>query len=220
MALTRPCGDRNDAAEERATVRSAFIRGPPGRPARIPALPSGPVGVTTAPMPSHPLKKKPAAEASADPRRRRGFLPRLFPLCDGATPPPPGAAGTVARRKIEFLTAYYKLNVLYAELEAVRRKRGSAQALLKKIAEALRARDQLEDRCAPEGFLGEPEMDGLFCRNVRFTHARAAAPESSFSLFVPLVLPKGLTLRQYIERELGLPASGSRRPKKAAMGGR
>jgi hypothetical protein len=127
----------------------------------------------------------------------------------------------VARRQIEFLTAYYALNVLYAELEAVRRKRGDAQPLLKKIAGALRARDELEDRYAPEGFLGEPEMDGLFFRNVKFSHARASATapalESSFSLFVPLVLPKGLTLRKYIERELGLPGSRRQRPKKPPL---
>jgi hypothetical protein len=148
----------------------------------------------------------------------------LFPLCDGAPPPPPGAADPVARRKIEFLAAYYKLNVLYAELEAVRRARGEAQAILEKIAEALRARDQLEDRYAPEGFFGEPEMDGLLFRNVRFSHARASAsapapesaPQSSFSLFVPLVLPKGLTLRQYIDRELGRPGGPGRQPKKSA----
>jgi hypothetical protein len=139
-------------------------------------------------------------------------------------PPPPDATEPVARRQIEFLTAYYHLNVLYAELEAVRRRRGDAEGLLKKITEALRARDQLEDRYAPEGFLGEPEMEGLFFRNVKFSHARAraAAPQvgSSFSLFVPLVLPKGLTLRQYLERELGLPGSGRRPTKKPARGRR
>ncbi|MFN0125154.1 MAG: hypothetical protein ACKV19_00515 [Verrucomicrobiales bacterium] len=175
-------------------------------------------------MASRQLKKESSAGLSADPRRRSGFLPKFFPLCDGAEPPPPGAKDTVARRQIEFLTTYYELNVLYAELEAVRRRRGNAGELLKRIAEALRARDQLEDRYAPEGFLGEPEMEGLFFRNIRFSHARAraAAPavESSFSLFVPLVLPKGLTLRQYIERELGLPGSGRQRPKKQARGGR
>lgn len=175
-------------------------------------------------MPSRQLKKKPPADAPADPRRRRGFLAKCFPLCDGAKPPPPGATDTVARRQIEFLTAYYDLNVLYAKLEAVRRKRGDARGLLNKIAEALRARDQLEDRYAPEGFIGEPEMDGLFFHNIKFSHARAgvAAPadEINFSLFVPLVLPKGLTLRKYIERELGLPGSRPQPPKKAAPGRR
>lgn len=169
-------------------------------------------------MASRSLKKASRAESFTDPRRRKGFLPKLFPLCDGAEPPPPAATGTVARRQIEFLTAYYELNVLYAELEDVRRRRGDARELLKKIAEALRARDQLEDRYAPEGFLGEPEMEGLFFRNIKFSHARArtAAPdvESSFSLFVPLVLPKGHTLRQYIERELGLPGHRRRQPRK------
>jgi len=175
-------------------------------------------------MPARPLPPKPSAEVPADPRCRRGFRPEFFPLCDGVKPPPPGATDTVARRQIEFLAAYYELNVLYAKLEAVRRKRGEAQGLLKKIAEALRARDQLEDRYAPEGFLGEPEMDGLFFRNVKFTHARAGAVapavETSFSLFVPLVLPKGLTLRQYIERELGLPGRRRPRAKKSPLGRR
>ena len=175
-------------------------------------------------MSSRPSKKKPSAELSADPRRRRGFLPGLLPLCDGEAPPPPGATGTLARRKIEFLAAYYELNVLYTKLEAVRRKGGNARAVLNKIEEAVRARDQLEDRYAPEGFLGAPEMEGLFFRNVRFSHARAAAPapepESSFSLFVPIVLPKGLSLRKYIERELGSPGTAGGKPKKRAIGPR
>lgn len=172
-------------------------------------------------MSSRPLKQKASAKAPTDPRRRRGFTPEWLPLCNGGEPPPPGATDTVSRRQIEFLTAYYDLNVLYAELEAVRRQRGEAQKLLQKVAAALRWRDQLEDRYAPEGFLGEPEMDGLVVRNVKFSHARAHMTppegESSFSLFVPLVLPKGLTLRSYINRELGRPGPRKKNP---APGGR
>jgi len=149
-----------------------------------------------------------------DPRHQRGYSAKFMPLCDGGPPPPAGATDALARRKIEFLTVYYDLNVLYAKLEAVRRENGDAKRLLKRIVLALRARDQVEDLYAPEGFFGEPEMEGVIFRNIRFSHARAnaAAPaaESSFSLFVPLVLPKGLTLRKYVQRELGL--SGGRRP--------
>jgi hypothetical protein len=171
-------------------------------------------------MPPRGLKPKPNASAAraADPRRRRGFRAEFFPLCDEGDAPPTGSTDAVARRQIEFLAAYYELNVLYKELAEVRRRRAGAEPQLKKIAEALRARDALEDRYAPEGFIGEPEMDGLFVRNVRFSHARADAPDSrfgsSFSLFVPLKLPKGVTLRRFVERELGLTVRRSGDPKK------
>jgi hypothetical protein len=175
-------------------------------------------------MPSRKVKPSLSGATIADPRSRRGFRAELFPLCDGADPPPPGPTDKVARRQIEFLAAYYQLNRLYAKLAAVRRGRGNAEPVLKEIAEALRARDSLEDRYAPEGFLGEPEMDGLFIRNVTFSHARAALPApasgSSFSLFVPLVLPKGLTLRKYLERELGLRGGRARSPGKQSRGRR
>lgn len=174
-------------------------------------------------MPPRRKKAEPSRNAPTDPRHQRGFCMKFFPLCDGGPPPPPDAVETVARRQIEFLTAYYNLNVLYSKLETVRRKNGDAGRLMKKITEALRVRDQLEDRYAPEGFFGEPEMEGVYFHNIRFSHARAStqtpAVESSFSLFIPLVLPKGLTLRKYIKRELGL-SGGRCPPTKRASSGR
>ncbi|MGI8601955.1 MAG: hypothetical protein ACR2OZ_03040 [Verrucomicrobiales bacterium] len=121
----------------------------------------------------------------------------------------------MSRKKREFLAAYYELNRLYDRLAAIRRakSKGNEGRVLKAIQAALRARDALEDRYAPEGFIGEPEMNGLMTTNVVFSHALqhrndASVPSlSSFSLFVPLKLPKGVSLRKYLGDRLGLPAS-------------
>jgi hypothetical protein len=99
-----------------------------------------------------------------DPRLLPGFQRTSWPLCNGDAAPPPGTEDSYQRRCVEFLAAFYELNVLNKELLAVR-KAGASQrrikGLLDKIAAATRALEALEDRYAPIGFFGEPVMKGM-----------------------------------------------------------
>jgi hypothetical protein len=175
--------------------------------------------MTTPPsVPSSPSAAEAAGLASAcneqpapdflDPRTRRDFEPAHWPLCDGGGAPATGVEDAVARRKIEFLAAYYRLNQWQARLQAIRA--GAANepvdAVMSALRDAMRDRDALEDRYESEGFLGEPVMDGVFYTNVEFTHARKWAfyqpPMSSyFSLTIP-VPPPGAEFGAWIHQHL------------------
>ncbi|PWU09167.1 MAG: hypothetical protein C5B50_27990 [Verrucomicrobia bacterium] len=127
-----------------------------------------------------------------DPRLEPGFERACWPLCDGGLAPPPNSPGLHERRCIEFLAAFYHINVLNKRLRAARRARPgvrtalsaraqgvrtalSAQAadrqirlLLKQISTALTTLELLEDRYAPIGFFGEPIMDGTTYKDIVF----------------------------------------------------
>ena len=150
-----------------------------------------------------------AATGHGDPRLRPGFQPEFLPLCDGGPVPSPATTDRIERRQIEFAAVYYRLNELFARLEATPRGAAGAdgQAIVRAIRQVMNDRDALEDKYEPEGFLGEPVMDGIVYKNIEFTYARPrAAPEpewsSEFSLFIPLP-PAGRDVRDWIEEHLG-----------------
>ncbi len=130
-----------------------------------------------------------------DPRTDHDFEPEHFPLCDGR-PSVPGAPATDdGARMLEFLAAYYAINRLTARVAKARSAGGDAAAPLRELAGARAARDALEDRCAPVGFLAEPVLDGLMVTDVRFTTARKAARKpgihrASFTLEIPPDSPR------------------------------
>jgi hypothetical protein len=113
-----------------------------------------------------------------DPRLQSGFEPACWPRCNGAATPLPGSPGLHERRCLEFLAAFYRLNVLNKQLQAARKARVSQRrikALLAEIASASTALEALEDRYAPIGFFGEPVMKGIRYQNIVFV--RPALPK-------------------------------------------
>src|SRR5687767_9290107 len=97
-----------------------------------------------------------------DPRLQRGFKPKHWPSCNGQPAPLPGATDLHDRRCIEFLAAYYQLNLLNSRLLQARKKRADQKAIrsiLANIDRAATSLEKLEDRYAPIGFFGEPAMD-------------------------------------------------------------
>lgn len=126
----------------------------------------------------------------ADPRLQPGFQPGHWPLCNGEAAPPPDAVHLHERRCIEFLAAYYLLNVLNGRLLAARRDGAPApvtMGLLQEIDAAIMALEKLEDRYAPIGFFAEPLMDGIAYRSIAFVR-----PE------FPRLFPKASTLSSHV----------------------
>lgn len=119
---------------------------------------------------------------TTDPRTHPDFAPAHFPLCDGRPAPPGVGSSEDGQLMLEFLAAYYEINRQTALLVAARAggSTAAASAPLEGLARAHAARDALEDRCAPVGFLAEPVVAGVFVTDVRFTTARRAARTSEF----------------------------------------
>jgi hypothetical protein len=119
-----------------------------------------------------------------DPRLRRGFDPDAWPLCNGKAAPDPETTDLHERRCLEFLAAYYRLNLLHGRLRRARKRsvgRKSIRNLQTAVGRATRALENLEDRYAPIGFFGDPVMKGLFYRDVHFVRPEAPriSPQSS-----------------------------------------
>ena len=126
----------------------------------------------------------------ADPRLQPGFQSEHWPLCSGDAAPPPDAVHLHERRCIEFLAAYYLLNVLNARLLAARTDGAPepvTRGLLQEIDAATVALEILEDRYAPIGFFGEPLMDGIAYRSIAFVR-----PE------FPRIYPRASTLSSHV----------------------
>ncbi len=124
-----------------------------------------------------------------DPRRQAGFEPSCWPKCNGKAAPPPDSVGLHERRCLEFLAAFYRLNVLNEQLQEFRKARAPQRrikTLLKKIAAATSTLEALEDRYAPIGFFGEPVMKGMRYHNIIFRR-----PE------LPRLQPKASTLSSH-----------------------
>ena len=144
------------------------------------------------------MSKKPATltlEPSPDfrdPRLSPGFERRCWPLCNGSPAPPPNAEGLHERRCLEFLAAFYWLNVLNKRLHDSRKQGAPGRgikSLLDKIASATTALEALEDRYAPIGFFGEPVMKGILYQNIVFVrpelprlYPRASMLSSHFAI--------------------------------------
>jgi|SRR5215831_3300459 len=127
-----------------------------------------------------------------DPRLRPGFERACWPRCNGKAAPRPDSADLHERRCLEFLAAFYQLNVLNKRLQAARKARASQRrirALLDKIAAATAALEALEDRYAPIGFFGEPVMKGMRYHDIVFVRPelprlqpKASALSSHFAI--------------------------------------
>jgi len=103
-----------------------------------------------------------------------------------------GADDPIERRKLEFVAAYYQINLAYDRLAAASKIERRAAVL--ELNAALSARDELEDRYAPIGFLAEPHLKGVQCVNLTFMHAPQTSPDpvslsSEFSISPPLPIP-------------------------------
>lgn len=109
-----------------------------------------------------------------DPRHAGGFQPVHWPAANGAQAPPWAEAGRNERRRIEFLASYYRLNILNGHLLSLRESGGPVGEALRAVDAAMEAHESLEDRYASIGFYGDPEMDGVFYRNILFP--RSAQP--------------------------------------------
>ena len=102
------------------------------------------------------------------------FVASLFPLANGA---PPAASADPRNDEvvIAFLAVYYKINVRWMELRALRDNAHAPQfpqrerEALQAIEAALRERDELEDSWAPHGIIAEPIMEDGLTRDILFT---------------------------------------------------
>jgi hypothetical protein len=125
-----------------------------------------------------------------DPRREPHFIAAHWPLCNGEPAPGPETTDLHERRCIEFLAAFYRINVLNSRLVAARQAPAEAsviKSLLAEVEGAMAALENLEDRYAPIGFFGEPVMDGIAYRSISFVR-----PE------MPAMLPKASTCSSHI----------------------
>lgn len=126
----------------------------------------------------------------ADPRLGLDFQPEHWPLCNGQTAPPFSSVELHERRCVEFLAAYYQINVLHHRLIDARTNSlpdVEIRRALDEVAAATNALENLEDRYAPIGFFGEPVMDGVFYRDILFIR-----PE------LPKILPQAASVSLHI----------------------
>jgi len=133
-------------------------------------------------------------------RGKPGFNPNLFPSCDGRplTTVPRDEPWLAVKRR--FLDAYWRINVQYAGLRALRGGRRPVQfaqerPFLKAIERALRAKDALEDRWASRGLVATPEWFNGIAINVAFAHPgspvpRPASPIASASVALSFAVPR------------------------------
>lgn len=106
-----------------------------------------------------------------DPRFAAEFHAEHWPQCNGGTAPSPDTTDLHERRCIEFLAAFYRINILNSQLLHARANAASkaeVSILLNEIAAATSALENLEDRYAPIGFFGEPVMAGISYQNILF----------------------------------------------------
>ena len=128
-----------------------------------------------------PSQFEPSAQF-VDPRRQPGFKPRHWPLCNGKEAPAPESQDLHDRRCLEFLAAFYRLNLLQDQLLIAQKSGESEEArtLLADISQATAALETLEDRYAPIGFFGELVLDDLRYCDIHFV--RPEVPRISASL--------------------------------------
>jgi hypothetical protein len=159
-------------------------------PTNVPAEgPATPLLAATKMCATSPIK--PPADF-ADPRLEADFQPEQWPLCNGEPAAPPSPPGLHERRCLEFLAAFYRLNVLNHRLLAGRTVGAPDEVnrlVLAEIDSATKALEKLEDRYAPIGFYGEPVMEGISYRNITFVrpelprlYAKAAMLSSYFAI--------------------------------------
>ena len=113
-------------------------------------------------------------EPAQDPRESADFVADYFPTANGQADFK-SADPRNERLVAEFQRAYYEINRRHRELLAVRADAASPdfprreRTAMQAIEAALRARDELEDRCAPIGVIAEPLARDGFTYDLRFT---------------------------------------------------
>jgi hypothetical protein len=127
-----------------------------------------------------------------DPRLYPGFERACWPRCNGRAAPRPRSTDLHERRCLEFLAAFYHINVLNKRLQGARKARAPQRrirVLLDKISAATTELEALEDRYAPIGFFGEPVMKGMRYHNIVFVRPelprlqpKASALSSHFAI--------------------------------------
>jgi hypothetical protein len=131
----------------------------------------------------------------------------LYPNCDGK-PWNNRGGDSQSTVKFQFVEAYFRINLAYAQLLAFRKKRrppsatpkafGMERTLLQQIEKAIVFREALEDRYAPRGILATPVYRDGFTVDVRFTDFQTGQQQggpliiSSSSVRITIPLPAGL----------------------------
>lgn len=127
-----------------------------------------------------------------DPRWLPDFDPTLYPQCDHGAPPPASDKSPAAARKLEFLAAYYRINVFSRALRLIRAQGHAAadeREALQAIERALLARDALEDKYAPLGVVATPDFEDGLVKDVSFVQPARPAPASSLSMLFAVPPP-------------------------------
>lgn len=127
----------------------------------------------------------------------------LYPLSDGEPWKRNEKPDQRTLVKRQFLDAYFRINLAYAKLVALRKKwrarppKAAEHTLLRKIEEALVARERLEDHHACRGVIATPVYQNGFTVSLLFSDAHAGQDRgrfvtSSSSLRLHFALPPGL----------------------------
>jgi hypothetical protein len=144
-----------------------------------------------------------APTAFEDPRSTPDFLPPYYPTANGREAPPIGAADQNDRITLEFLDAYYRLNLEYLRLVEVRknpdlaRRANAERECLQNVEKILILRDSLEDRYAPFGVIADPVVKDGFTMDlkIQFGNVDAAGRRRTewytITAYVPIPLPTG-----------------------------
>lgn len=145
-----------------------------------------------------------------DPRSRKDFLDKHFPLANGNAAPPVNATERNDRITIGFLSIYYELNCLHARLLEIRGRPASPDRdaaerdCLLELEKLLIVRDEFEDFYAPCGIVTRPVVKDGFTVNIRFSFGNANSrgkPRGDFyqlTAEIPIPLPPGARLEDYI----------------------
>ena len=126
-----------------------------------------------------------------DPRDQERFAKNLWPLLNGNDAPfsnePPLSLNH--HRCIEFLAAYYNVNLSNSALIEARRRNENDEVIhskLQEVAKSMELLESVEDKYTPIGFYGEPtEMNGVLYSDIKFafpgllTSPPPLEPESS-----------------------------------------
>jgi hypothetical protein len=138
-----------------------------------------------------------------EPRGTPDFMARHYPTANGRKAPPVNSTDQNERITLEFLAAYYRLNLEYLRLVEVRKnpnlkQRANAEsACLQNVEKVLIVRDSLEDRYAPFGVIADPVVKDGFTVDlkIQFGNVDAAGRRRTecytITAYVPIPLPKG-----------------------------
>jgi hypothetical protein len=147
----------------------------------------------------------PAQPLFDDPRSGSDFQARFYPTANGQAGPDVGANEPNDQITLEFLAAYYRLNLGYVQLVEARkspdpiRRREMEKECLQSIEKVLILRDSLEDRYAPFGVIADPVVKDGFTVDlkIQFGNVDAAGRRRTetytLTAYVPIPLPQGAT---------------------------